>query len=55
MTLGCHHFWKNILSTHSFALNESPNELTTGYKEQLQSQDSNPGSPASELLGHTII
>ena len=52
---GCHHFWTNILSTHSFALNESLNELTAGYEEQLQSQDSNPRSPASELLGHTII
>ena len=55
--LGCHHSWMNILtlSTHSLALNGSPNELTAGHEEQLQSQDSNSGSPASELLGHTII
>ena len=52
--LGCHHFLTNILSTHSLALNGSLNELTAGYEEELQSQDSNPESPASELLGHTI-
>ena len=53
--LVCHHFWTNILNTNSRAPNESPNELTVGYEEQLQSQDSNPGSLASELFGHTII
>ena len=54
--LGCHHFWTNILSTsYSLALNGSLNELPAGYEEQLQSKASNPGSPASELLGHTII
>ena len=53
--LGCHHFWTNMLSIHSLALNGSLNELIAGYEEQLQSQPSNPGSPAFELLGHAII
>ena len=48
-------FWTNLLRTHSPALNRSSNELTAGYKEQLQSQDWNPRYAASELLGHTII
>ena len=29
--------------------------LFAGYEEQLQSQDSNPGSPSSKQLGHAII
>ena len=55
LSLGCHHFWMNILSNHLLAVNGSLNELTADYEEHLQSQDSNPQSLASELLDHTII